>query len=613
MQQVTKDKGEKEKASPNIGRGLRAIRRHLRPFKKSMNLLVLLGFVSAIANGAVPYVTGRFFDALIGLSGQGRAAVTGVESASGAGYFGWPLWGALLFFWAVTQLVANNVDWIKDRLQRKIETGLRFKIQVDGFVHMFRLPLAYHKNAHTNGELQKISTGSWQVPAIVEKGATLAPQVLSMAIGLALALSIHQLLALVLVAGVIVYAALLAIIVRPVALLDREIHKTWNQGWDDAAASVQQIESVKQSAGEEYETRKANESLLHRAQGMWLKLQNNWGSVEFFQRMVVSLTQFAVFALSVSLISRGVITVGELIALNGYSVMFFGPLASIGYGWQYIQNGITSAAQIEDIFDIKQEDYHPKDAVSLGKIRGGIAFRGVHFKYSPHQPEVLSEINLDIKSGQVVALVGESGVGKSTSVHLISGYYFPTEGSVEIDGIDTRKLDLTELRSQIAVVPQEIALFNESLFENIRYGTFGASREAVERVAEEAHLKEFIAAQPEGYETLVGERGIKLSVGQKQRVAIARAMLRDPRILILDEPTSALDAETERIVTGALEKLMKGRTTLIIAHRLSTVRKADVILVFKKGRVIEQGTHAELVAIPDGVYRKLYEYQIGLH
>ena len=249
----------------------------------------------------------------------------------------------------------------------------------------------------------------------------------------------------------------------------------------------------------------------------------------------------------------------------------------------------------------------------LGELKGRVTFKDVHFTYSAGQPEVLTGIDLDIQPGQVVAMVGESGVGKSTSVHLISGYYFPTTGSVEVDGIDTRRLDLTELRQQIGVVPQEVALFNDSIMANIRYGTFGASDEAVRAAAAEAHMDGFIATLPEGYDTLVGERGIKLSVGQKQRVAIARAILRDPRILILDEPTSALDAETERVVTGALERLMKGRTTFIIAHRLSTVRSADVILVFQKGRIAERGTHAELIQIPDGIYRKLYEYQIGLH
>jgi ABC-type multidrug transport system fused ATPase/permease subunit len=346
---------------------------------------------------------------------------------------------------------------------------------------------------------------------------------------------------------------------------------------------------------------------------LWYKLERNWSNVEFFQRTIVFLTQLTVFILSVGLVANGTISVGQLVALNGYSLMFFGPFVSLGHSWQTMQNGITAAARAEEMFKKEEEVYLPKDIVSLKNIMGHVQFENVSFRYGPDQPEILSDINLDIKPGQVVALVGESGVGKSTSISLISGYYFPATGSVLIDGIDTRKLDLKNLRQQIGVVPQEVALFNDTLMANIRYGSFGATDEEVLRAAKEAHMEEFISGLPMKYNTIVGERGIKLSVGQKQRVAIARAMLRNPAILILDEPTSALDAQTEQIVTGALEKLMHGKTTFIIAHRLSTVRKADVVLVFQKGKIIEKGTHGELIAKEGGEYRRLYELQIGLH
>lgn len=593
--------GTKEKT--NIGRGLRAIMRHARAFRQLLNWLVVLGLISAAANGAVPYVTGRFFDALIRVSQHDQSSV----------FAGLPFWGFFILLWAVVQIVANNVDWLKDRIKRRVGNSIWFNVQVDGFIHMFRLPLSYHKNAHTNGELHKISMASWQISTIVEQIVDTGPQLLSIVIGFGLAASISLLLASIMLVGVVLYIAALAWILKPIARIDEERHRIWNQGWDDAAASVQQVESVKQAAAEQYETDRARDSLLGRAAKLSLKVENSWNNIEFAQRTIVFFTQLTIFILSVQLVTNGSITVGQLIALNGYSLMFFGPFAQLGNSWKNIQNGITAAAQVEDIFEKKVEAYRPVDAVTLGQVQGLISFKDVHFKYGPHQPEVLKGLELDIQPGQVVALVGESGVGKSTSIQLISGYYFPTSGSVEIDGVDTRRLDLTELRKQIAVVPQEVALFNDSLMTNIRYGTFDAPEEAVKRVAAEAHLEEFIAAMPEGYATLVGERGIKLSVGQKQRVAIARAMLRDPRILILDEPTSALDAETERVITDALERLMKGRTTFIIAHRLSTVRKADVILVFRKGQVVERGTHAELIAREGGVYRKLYEYQIGLH
>jgi len=236
----------------------------------------------------------------------------------------------------------------------------------------------------------------------------------------------------------------------------------------------------------------------------------------------------------------------------------------------------------------------------------------VSFSYGARQKKVLENISFEVRPGEVVALVGESGVGKSTLVDLVSHYYRPTGGHIYIDGHDVSRLDLYMLRSHIAVVPQEPLLFNDTVKNNIRYGNFSASDEEVEQAAKLAYAKDFIANFPQKYNQLVGERGIKLSVGQKQRIAIARAILRSPSILILDEPTSALDAKSEDFIQKSLEFLMEKRTTFIIAHRLSTVRKADMILVLEKGRIIEKGTHEDLLRIPKGVYRRLYEFQIGL-
>ncbi len=594
---------EKRQTKEQMHAGLRAIWRHLQPFKRKLTLLVLLGLVSAAANGFVPYITGRFFDALIGVSNHS------IDMFSSS----LPLWAALLIAWTIIQLVANNIDWVMDRIRRKLGTGVHFKIQTDGFVRLFRLPMNYHKNVHTNGELQKISQAAWRVSTIMETIISIAPQFLSILIGITLAATINTTLAGVLLVGVALYVVLLLKILLPIAAVDAAAHRSWNESWDDAAASIQQIESVKQASAEDYEIKKVTDNLLGQVAKLWYKLERNWSNVEFFQRTIVFLTQLTVFILSVGLVSNGTISVGQLVALNGYSLMFFGPFVSLGHSWQTMQNGITAAARAEDMFKKEEEIYVPKDIVSLKNIAGHVQFENVSFRYGPDQPEILSDINLDIKPGQVVALVGESGVGKSTSISLISGYYFPATGKVLIDGINTRKLDLKNLRKQIGVVPQEVALFNDTLMANIRYGSFSASDEEVIRAAKEAHMEDFILALPLKYNTIVGERGIKLSVGQKQRVAIARAMLRNPAILILDEPTSALDAQTEQIVTGALEKLMRGKTTFIIAHRLSTVRKADVVLVFQKGKIVEKGTHNELVAKEGGEYRRLYELQIGLH
>lgn len=585
-----------------LQKGIRAIWRHVKPFKKELGVLAVLGLVSAIANGFVPYITGRFFDALIGLS-RGENVLS---------FGGLPLWGVLLTLWAIVQLIANNIDWVMDRSRRNVDTKLHFTIQVNGFAHLFRLPVAFHKNAHINGVIQKISQLGWRASAIMRTIIGITPQFLSIIIGITLAASINGFLASILVVGVLVYVALLLKVLFPIAAIDSAAHRAWNDEWDDAAAAIHQIESVKQAATEEYETRKAREGLLGKTYRLWCQLERTWSNVSFFQRTIVFFTQLTVFIFSVQFVSKGVITIGELVALNGYALMFFGPFVALGYSWQVIQNGITAAAHAEEIFNKPEENYVPKDAVILNAITGDVIFKNTSFDYGEGQSAVLSKINFHVKPGEIIAFVGESGVGKSTTISLISGYYFPTEGAVLIDGVDTRKLHLTRLREQIAVVPQEVALFNDTIKENIRYGTPQATDEDITHAAEEAHIAPFIKELPEGYNTIVGERGIKLSVGQKQRIAIARAILRNPKILILDEPTSALDPKTERAITESLERLMKGRTTFIIAHRLSTVRKANRILVLHGGNIIEQGSHDELMKISNGSYRHIYELHIGL-
>jgi ABC-type multidrug transport system fused ATPase/permease subunit len=262
----------------------------------------------------------------------------------------------------------------------------------------------------------------------------------------------------------------------------------------------------------------------------------------------------------------------------------------------------------EKTLSLPKEIYSPENAVVLPAIKGEVEFKDVYFAYKKGKP-VLEGVNFKVKVGEVIALVGESGMGKSTLVDLISAYYFPTKGKVLIDGHNSRNFDLKFLRSQIAVVPQEVVLFNDTIEANIKYGSFGASLSRIKEAAAKANALEFIEKFSKKWKQIVGERGIKLSVGQKQRVAIARAILRNPKILILDEPTSALDAKAERAIAESLEELMKGKTTFIIAHRLSTVRKANRIFVLKNGRIAEEGRHDELIKKPKGIYRELYRLQ----
>jgi ABC-type multidrug transport system fused ATPase/permease subunit len=245
------------------------------------------------------------------------------------------------------------------------------------------------------------------------------------------------------------------------------------------------------------------------------------------------------------------------------------------------------------------------------QLIGNVSFRGVSFAYpSRKELPVLKDIRFEVRRGEQVALVGPSGAGKSTISQLLLRFYDPVDGTILLDGRDAREYDLTTLRSNMAIVPQDVLLFGGTIRENIEYGKPGASEEEIIRASEQANSMEFIRTFPEGLSTIVGERGIQLSGGQRQRIAIARAILKNPAILILDEATSSLDSENERLVQEALEQLMKGRTSFVIAHRLSTIHKADKIIVIDKGEVKEMGTHEELLMKEDGIYRQLTKLQI---
>lgn len=310
----------------------------------------------------------------------------------------------------------------------------------------------------------------------------------------------------------------------------------------------------------------------------------------------------------------GKFTAGNLIAFITYTAVIGGSIASLGNFYTELVGAVGATERVREILKSHTEsEERVRGNTNAGRLRGNISFDNVQFSYPTRSDvEVLKGVNLEIHAGQKVALVGQSGAGKSTIMQLLLQFHFPTGGGLVVDGKDIYDYDLESYRSNFAIVPQEVILFGGTIRENILYGKPDATEEEIIAAARQAHAWDFISTFPEKLETIVGERGIKLSGGQRQRIAIARAILRNPSILLLDEATSSLDAESEKVVQEALHNLMEGRTSIIIAHRLATIRDVDCIYVLENGRIVEQGTHEELSAIENGVYSSLARLQFEI-
>jgi len=341
-----------------------------------------------------------------------------------------------------------------------------------------------------------------------------------------------------------------------------------------------------------------------------LKVNQEWAKVMPTTSLLITLGTILILMVGGPLVLAGRMTVGELVAFNAYLLMLSAPVQQLAWLVNTTGEAEAGAQRILEILEHEPEIASPEGAVPLGTLQGRVEFRQVSLRYQDEKNEALTGIDLTVEPNQVVALIGQTGSGKTSLVNLIPRFYDVSAGAVRIDGIDVRRADLLSLRRQIGIVLQTSLLFSDTIRENIAYGRPDASQEQIIAAARAAQAHDFIVKFAEGYDTLVGERGVTLSGGQRQRIAIARALLMDPRILILDDSTSSVDTQTERLIQEALDRLMAGRTTFVIAHRLATVRRADLILVLDDGRIVQRGRHAELLS-QGGLYRQIHDLQLS--
>ncbi|MFA6109496.1 MAG: ABC transporter ATP-binding protein, partial [Candidatus Latescibacterota bacterium] len=383
-------------------------------------------------------------------------------------------------------------------------------------------------------------------------------------------------------------------------------HAKWSRLSTHLTESINGIRVVKafaQERREEERFRTRNDDLRQAS----VSAERVWFIFYAVMNFLMSFGVFLVWYFGGRQILRETLTIGALMAFVSYIWQLYQPLQFFSQVNNFITRAFAGAERVFEVIDARPEPFTDPRAVPLPVVEGRVSFRGVAFGYDPAKP-VLKEVDLEVKPGEMIGLVGRSGVGKTTLVNLVCRFYEANRGILEIDGIDIRRIRLEDLRRQIGMVAQESFLFNGSILENIRYGKPEAPLEEVFRAARAANAHEFIVQKPDGYDTLVGESGGRLSGGEKQRIAIARAILRDPRILILDEATSSVDTPTEKKLQEAIRRLVQGRTTFAIAHRLSTLRHADRLVVIDEGRIAEMGTHAELMA-REGIFYKLVRTQ----
>ncbi len=570
---------------------LKRLLHHLRPYWRGLAVTTFVILFKTLVGLLPPLVTRAIIDDAIG-KGQPQLIL--------------PLAGAL----AGIFLVFAVSDFLDQFMRHTIGEKILFDLRVRLYDHLQRLSLAFFERTSTGELMSRVSNDVNALEQFMTHGTILAlVAVVRLVAATGVLLWLDWRLALIALIPVPIITAGLRwfnLRTRPIYRRVRDRLGDVNTRLQDNLSGIRVIQAFGQEGAELARFREVS--------GAYMKERiasiRMWSTVFPGLGFFVDAGSVLVLGFGAYMVIQGTMTLGTLVAFTAYIVSFYEPIRRLTDIDNIIQQAAAAADRIFELLDVQPDITDAADAVSLDEVRGEIRFEDVHFRYGEGD-EVLHDVDFNVRPGEMVALVGPSGAGKTSIANLVCRFYDPTHGRVLVDGQDLREVKLASLRRCAAVVLQDTFLFNASVRRNLLYGKPDASDEELFAAARAAYAHDFILELPGGYDTEIGERGVKLSGGQRQRLALARAILADPRILILDEATSSVDAEAEYLIQQALEEVLKGRTALVIAHRLSTIRSADKIIALENGRIREAGSHGELLA-RNGLYSQLYQRQLEL-
>lgn len=513
--------------------------------------------------------------------------------------------GAIIGLGILKSIFSYYNRFISEWIANHIAYDLRNRL----YNHLQNMPFTYHDHMPSGQLISRVIEDVRSLQSFTGHGITELVRVVLLTLVITIILfSTHARLAVIALLPLIPLVLITTDFGKRIGNMFLTVDNTLGELSSHLQENVTGVQVVRAFSREEHEITNFNltNRKLYNAQ---ITVVSNWSRIMPTTTLLITVSTILILWFGGRMVLADQLSIGQLVAVNSYVLLLMMPAQQLG--WLVNAGGEASAGiqRIFEILDHHPEIHSPTQAINPGELTGKVEFDNVNFKYKNEQASTLHQVNLTVYPNQVIALIGTTGSGKTTLVNLIPRFYDVTTGAVRVDGHDVRDLDLTLLRRQIGIVLQTSLLFSTSIRENIAYGRPQASEEEIIAAAKAAQAHEFILELPLGYDTVIGERGITLSGGQRQRVAIARALLLNPRILILDDSTSSVDTETEHLLQKALSHLMEGRTTFIIAQRLSSVRRADLILVMDQGHIVEQGTHAELLA-KNGLYREIYQLQL---